>query len=200
MESFYNLLSSTTFLTILAAWIIYRVGVWNERNNILEGIKKEIDLHKSWVGNPYYDGVIPQNSNWHHKNYVVFKLSTVAIDNAIEKGPGIFLNNNLLNQLIGYRQQINQFNQLIDVAMMFQSNSELWKSKPDKSLELRMVEVTEQIHWYGINNSNKPFAYRYFKSVTKELKLERESKVLPIIWLLLNINLFSIKRGIIKFL
>lgn len=202
MENFINWITTAnsnwiTILTIFAAWLIFRLGVSLERKSILDGLVKELDLHKNWMGNQYPDQIVPIGSSWNQLNYVVFQLSTVAIDNAIARGPHLFLNRQLMTELIGYRQMVNQFNQLIEVQQTFQANIELWdrsQARVNRLVRNRMLDLTGQIHWYGISDSSKLFGYTYFQAVNKELIEENKSKIAPIIWAVTNINLFWFKK------
>jgi hypothetical protein len=206
MENFLKFLQDSrnsnliAVIAILVGWLIWRLGVWTQRRSVIDSLTKELDLHKGWVGNQYYNGIIPAGSNWHLLSYVVFKLSTEAVDNAIAQGPSLFLNKQLITQLIGYRQRVNQFNQLVDAAMDFQANPDIWKPRPNRALVKRMLDLTCQIHWYGISNSNEPLTYTYFVLVNQELEIEKSTKVLPFLWFLLGINLLGVKRFLIKYL
>jgi|GEM_PF-2669668 len=177
---------------ILIGWVIYRLNLWVQRKAILYSVAEELKLHGSWVNSEYSNGDI--DPSWHQKGYVVFKLSTVAIDNAIAQGSGLFLNIEVIPHLTGYRQRVIQFNQLIDLSLTYQSNVDLWKKTTNVYVEKRMFELICQIHWYGISNRNKPFAYTYFNKVNTELNKELSSHIIPLIWLLFNINFFPIKK------
>lgn len=188
---FYNT-NLIALAAIVITWLTYRFGIWSKRNSILSSIQKELELHKGWVGTEYTTKV-SYDPSWKQLGYVVFKISTIAIDNAISQGSDVFLNKDLLESLIGYRQRVIQFNQLIDETMEFQSNPELWKN-PTKKLKDRMHDLTCQVHWYGIGDSKQPLTYTYFQLTKYNLQKELDSKIIPIIWLITNVNIFWIKK------
>lgn len=209
MEFFINLydqISKDSFLTALSVgglitWIFYRIGKADERNTVLESFAKEIGIHSQWMSNQYPDHVFT-DSNWRNLNYIVFKLSTVAIDNAISKGPSLFLNKDLVTELVIYRQLVNNFNQIIESAQQFQSGSDLWKNKkPPKKLADRMAELTGLIHWYGIGNSmQSSSAHNAFDRINHNLQDERNTRIIGMIWFITSINLFRFKRFIVNYL
>ncbi|MFH1535511.1 MAG: hypothetical protein ABIC96_00345 [Patescibacteria group bacterium] len=190
MESYFS--NEIAVTAIIITWFIYRFGIWSKRISVLNSIQKELELHKDWV-NPEYTTNVSYDPSWKDLGYVVFKISTVAIDNAITQGNDVLLNKDLLESLIGYRQRVVQFNQLIDEAINFQSNPELW-DKPTKKLQNRMLELTCQVHWYGIGDSKQPLTHTYLKLTKQNLQKELDSKFIPLIWLITNINFFGIKK------
>jgi len=114
-------------LALLVAWLVYRVDHWSERRGVIRGLEAELDMHGSWVGNQYCE---KDRGSWPNPDYMVFKLSTVAVDNAIARGPSLFLNRDLSTSLIRYRQVVSHLNQLIDKQMAFQANPDLWAPNP----------------------------------------------------------------------
>lgn len=180
-------------IALIVTWIVFRMTAWSKRQSTVKGVASELDLHKHWVGNEYTTA-ITFDPTWKFLNYVVFRISTVAIDNAIAQGDEVLLNKKLIERLVGYRQRAIQLNQLIDVAAQFQSNGELWKSNPTSSHKHRMHDLICQMHWYGIGDSKGDSAYKHFKLLEVELLKESNSKFLPLIWFFTGINIFWIKR------
>ncbi len=180
-------------ISILIAWVIYRLGVWIQRRAVLKSIGDEINLHANWVESEYSTNKTFDPA-WKSPTYVVFKLSTTAIDYAIQSGPSLFLNDSLITALVGYKQRVNQFNQLIDAAMTYQANLELWVKNPKKRTLDRMHELTCQVHWYGIGDKNEDLTHAHFKYLQSELQKEIDSKIFPLIWLITNVNLFWLKK------
>lgn len=205
-DNFFDYLSDQShqgplaFFAIVISWLIYRLGVWAERDRVLLSLSKELELHGSWLSSSYEDGKVL--APWKEKSYVVFKLSTVAVDNAIVVGPSLFLNSSLIESLVGYRQRINQFNQLIDSAMTYQANSGLWQKENQGIEDDRMTMLTGLVHWYGIgvNNPERPFGHFYYLQVRKEIESERSSIFLPIVWFLTGFNFFKFKKWFCKYL
>lgn len=205
-DGFFNYISNQSnqgqlaLFAIIASWLIYRLGVWTERNRVLLSLSKELELHAAWLNSSYEDGKVA-DPGWNEKSYIVFKLSTVATDHAITVGPNLFLNKNLIESMVGYRQRVSQFNQLIEAAMIYQANYDLW-TRGSEDVDLHMMNLTGQIHWYGIgtNNSNRQFGHYYYLKVKHELQQEQSSIFLPILWFLTNLNLFRVKRWLCKYL
>lgn len=179
-------------LGVLVAWLVYRFDRWSERRGVLTALENELELHRIWVGNAY--GVSKRGS-WTNPAEMVFKLATVAVDNAIVRGPSLFLNRDLGARLVGYRQVASHMNQLIDQAIAVQSNAEVWVAHPHPELLARLLGMIEAIHLQGIGDLNPPFAaHWHFQRVVTEMNREKRSKVLPFIWAVTGVNLFFLKR------
>jgi hypothetical protein len=181
-------------LALVAAWIIFRIDRWSERRGVLRGVEAELAMHALWVGNQYSE---KDRGSWPNPDYTVFKLATVAIDNAIARGPSLFLNRDLSTSLIMYRQVVSHFNQWIDKLMAFQANPELWVKTPSPDLVKSAVQLIEALHIAGIGDASlqhPPAAYLHYVQVTNQLQRENDSKVLPLIWLVIGINLFGPKH------
>jgi hypothetical protein len=105
-------------VALLAAWIVYRLQRREEREGVLSGLIAELQLQEDWVGHAGY----PAGSWKDHSpkwwadaaDALVYKLSTVATDNAIQVGPSLFINRDLVRALVQYRQRANQLNQVVD--------------------------------------------------------------------------------------
>lgn len=206
LDNIYIQISKDNFLialiaAFLVAWTFYRLAKREERSIILESLTKELNLHSYWMNGQYFTSIFSDPS-WKDPKYIVFKLSTIAIDNAISKGALIFLNKDLVLDLTVYKQKVSQFNQLVDAAQQFQSNINLWQRKNiNKKLLVRMAELTGTIHWYGVGNSSESYsAHNAFMRVHLALEEEKNTKLFWFIWLLFAINLFRIKKLLIKFL
>ena len=178
---------------IIVAWIIYRAGPWNERRGVIRGLEAELDMHGTWVGSPYGDN---DRGSWPNPDYMVYKLATVATDNAIARGPSLFLNTDLTIILVRYRQVVGHLNQLIDKAMDFQANPELWDGSAPPDMVKSAIQLIESIHIQGIGDLTLAYpagAHAFYKIVMTQLDLEKKTKVLPVIWALTGINLFFLK-------
>jgi hypothetical protein len=179
---------------LLVAWLIYRFDRWSIRRGVLHGLEAELRVHGQWVGNAYGEG---DRGRWPNPDYMVFKLVTVATDDAIARGPGLFLNRDLPIALVNYRQVVGHVNQLIDKQMDFQSNPELYGPNPPARLVAAAVQMTESIHIQGIGDAtlqHRPAAFLFYAQVMDRLSREGDSKVLPLIWLATGLNLWFLKR------
>jgi hypothetical protein len=174
-------------------WLVYRAGQWNERQGVIRGLEAELDMHGRWVGTQYFE---KDRGHW-DADYVVFKLSTVATDNAIVRGPGLFLNRDLTVALVSYRQVVGHVNQLIDKATDFQVVAELWRKPRAAEQAAAAQQLVESVHVAGIGNETleqKPAAYVFFKMVMQQLRLEHDSGALALLWAVFGLN-FSFVKG-----
>jgi hypothetical protein len=175
-------------------WLVYRAGQWNERQSIIHGLEAELALHGKWVGTPYTED---DRGSW-DANYMVFKLSTVAVDNAITRGPGLFLNPNLTVTLVSYRQVIGHLNQTIDKATDFQVAAELWRNPAPAEQVAAAKQLVDSVHIVGIGADEglqqKPAAHAFFTIVNTQLGLDQESRALAVLWVVFGIN-FSFVKG-----
>ena len=187
-------------LTVLAVlgvgvvWIVYRLERWSTRAAVLEGLRNELSLHSLWVGKPY---PLALHGSWKEKTYLVHRLGTVAIDDAIVRGPGILLNRQLGINLVIYRQVLTHFNQLIDQAMAFQARPELWVANPSKHMVDHMLELIEAVHLAGIGgdqDGDNKAAHWYFKHVETELEQEDKIRVMTVVWGVTAINFRFLRR------
>ncbi len=134
---------------LLVAWLVYRAGPWTERNGVIRGLEAELNMNGSWVGNAYS---AQDRGSWPNPDYMVYKLATVAVDNAIARGPALFLNRDLTSALVRYRQVVSHLNQLIDKASDFQSNADLWRAHPSRELIASAIQLIESVHIQGIGD------------------------------------------------
>jgi hypothetical protein len=171
------------------AWFIYRHNAWRQRQGVLSALRRELELHESWVGTEYIRGVTPRG--WWETEYdrIAFKLSTVAIDAAIATGPSLFLNRQLVTALVGYRQRVLGFNQLVDRAAAFQASPELYRRFPRSRLVARMKQLLDAIHFRGVGHGDESLADEgqgkanyYFKQVSREVEREERLRVRSVIW------------------
>jgi len=184
-------------LGILVVWAVFRLDRWGQRTAVLDGLRNELGLHKAWVGTAY-PGTM--HGTWTDPSYLVHKLGTVAIDDAIVRGPGVLLNPQLGINLVVYRQVVGQFNQLIEQAMLFQANAELWRANPPPAITARMIELIEAVHIAGIGDlTAQKSAHWYFTQAEAELVRELNYRALAIVWAVTGVNLLFVsdwRRGL----
>jgi hypothetical protein len=169
-------------IALLAAWIVYRLQRREEREGVLAALSAELALHDLWVGGNGYTawshswwslGSSSGVEDWHK---IVYKLSTVATDNAIQVGPSLFINQGLVATLVQYRQRASQFNQLIDDVAAFRASPQLWlPSKELGSLRTQLETLVAMVHLSGIaDRSVYPYgANAAFHAVDDALRVER---------------------------
>jgi hypothetical protein len=178
---------------VLVAWIVYRAGQWNERQGVIRGLEAELKMHGQWVGKPYGE---KDRGSW-DPDYMVFKLSTVATDNAIARGPGLFLNSNLTVILVSYRQVVAHLNQIIDKTTDFQVVAELWRDPRPADQVTAAKQLVDSVHIQGIGDDSglqqKPAAHFFFKQVLEQLRLENDSRALRVMWAITGLNLFVLR-------
>lgn len=188
-------LSSAEKVALLGAivvWLVYRADRWSQRRGLLVGVVNEVSLHKPWIGNAY-----PANLRGSFKDptHMVYKVGTVAIDDAIVRGASLLLNRQLFDSLVVYRQVVGNFNQLIDQAMSFQANPELWTANPPQGMVDHMLELIEGVHLLGIGDlTNKASHWMLVKQVEPALDDELASQVVPVIWAVTGVNLFFLRH------
>ena len=153
-------------LALVVAWLVYRIDRWSERRGVIRGLEAELDMHGAWVGNQYNES---HRGTWPDPDYLVFKLVTVALDNAIARGPSLFLNRDLSITLVRYSQVVGHFNQLIDRLMAFQATPELWSPHPPAHMVAYAVGLIKSIHIGGIGDASMwqpASAYVFYMQVT----------------------------------
>ncbi len=196
LTQFWGALSSSEKIAvvgIVVAWIVYRADRFTQRGGLLNGIKDELALHKPWLGKPYLPN---SRASFTDKSHMPYKLGTVAIDDAIARGPSLFLNNQLSASLVVYRQLVGHFNQLVDQTMALQAAPELWLPNPPPDLEAEVLTRIAAIHILGIGDltTNKAAHWSLVELLEPSLKAELDSKVLPWVWAVSGFNLFFLKR------
>ena len=178
---------------VIIVWLVYRAGQWSERQGVLRGLEAELEMHGNWVGTAYSE---KDRGRWREPDYMVYKLATVAVDNAIAKGPGLFLNNDLTVSLIRYRQVISHLNQLIDKTTNFQIAADIWRT-PRPADEVRAaIQLIESVHIQGIGGmdlSQRAGAHAFFKLVNDQLRRETSAPAYSVIWALSGLNLSFVK-------
>lgn len=188
---------AVALVAVLVAWYVYRDNLRSQRKGVLDSLDRELEMHRTWVDNEY-PGVAPR---WWEENdtrlltTTIFKLSIVAVDAAIANGPSLFLNRQLLPALVGYRQTVGQFNQLVDQAQALEANSELWHRFPSRRLIRRLRGLVRAAHDGGIGHSTGSGAYHYFQQATLALRRERRMRVRAAIWLALGLRFRTGSRG-----
>ena len=188
-----NFINENPILAIIAGWLVYRFGIWSERKNILLSLPIELEIHAWWFNQEYKVTKIEDI------NYFVFKVATTTLDNAIIRGSVLFINSGLIEALITYKQKITSFNQLVDSAQSFYSNSDLHSSSTEEKLKKHMTDLIQDIHVVGIGSSTTRAAYSGYTLLMKEIEKERNLYILPFIWTLTGINLFKFKEFIYKY-
>jgi hypothetical protein len=190
----WNLLTAGEKVALFGAaivWVVYRADRWSQRKGLINGVSSELTLHKPWVGKPYP----PTKGNW-DKTHMPYKLATIAIDDAIVRGPSLFLNRDLSSDLVVYRQLIGHYNQLVDQLMAFQAATpQLWVQSPPQHLLDRVLELIAAAHLLGIGDiANSKAAHWGYVEAGDELGREQTTKVLPVIWAITGFNFFFLKR------
>ena len=181
------------FAALLVAWLLYRLDRSTQRSGVLRGLEVELEMHGRWVSNPYNES---DRGSWPDPDYLVFKLVTVATDDAIARGPSLFLSRDLSAALINYRQVIGHLNQLIDKQMDFQANPELYDPHRPQYLVDAAVQMTESIHIQGIGDASlqhPPAAYLFYEQLMDRLGRERDAPKLAAVWCVTGLNLLPLK-------
>ena len=184
------------FAALIIAWLLYRFDRWRQRSGVLHGLAVELNMHGRWVGNPYNEA---DRASWPDPDYLVFKLVTVATDDAIARGPALFLNPDLSPALINYRQVIGHFNQLIDKQMDFQANVDLYRPDRAQYLVTAAVQMTESIHIQGIGDASlqhPPAAFLFYRQVVARLERERRLRIVAALWFVTGLNLYPLRRAL----
>jgi len=176
----------------VAAWIGYRAGRWSERRGVLAELDAELLMHANLVGTPY--GELDRGT-WSDPDYVVYKLSTVAVDNAIVRGPALFLNKDLGPALVRYRQVISQLNQMIDRITNLQVAA-VTGSKPRPPDQVKAaIQLLESVHLQGIGDhgtSKQAGAHVFHNFAQDELRREQDSIAVSAVWAVSGLNLSSL--------
>jgi hypothetical protein len=186
-----NALLLVTIGGVLLAWLVYRGGKASQREGVIAALRQELKLHVMWAKGPYTKGVTQPAQEWWRTlspRGIVFKLTTEATDSAIANGPDLFLNRRILVALVEYRQAVGHLNQLIDRAMLFQANSQLFRLWPSPRIKARMTEVLGAIHYDGIGDDRTEAVHFHHAKLDKELRCEESLRFRVAIWILLGIR------------
>ena len=191
-------------MTLLAAWVVYRFQRREEREGVLSPLIAELQLHEDWVGRGGYPPGIwaaGQSALWWHGqpgeiDTVVYKLSTVATDGAIELGPALFINRGPVRALVNYRQRAHQLNQLIDDMAAFRATAELYLPPHDQpsqdrrdALRARLDGLARGIHEGGIGDHSGDGANHHYHELRRALRAERTASCWRwLLWFLLGIS------------
>ena len=160
-------------LGVIVAWFVYRADRWTERRGVIRALESELDMHRLWLRNPYSADAA---GTWTSLDHMPFKLATVAVDNAIVRGPSLFLNPGLGISLVGYRQGASNLNQMIDRLMALQGNAELWVPNPPPELKRFVIAQIEAVHIRGIGDDELVVgAHALYLRVREDLDTERKS-------------------------
>ena len=174
---------------VLVAWFVYRGAKLSERNGVLAALRQELQLHQMWAKGPYPRGVTQPAQEWWRTispRGTVFKLTTAATDSAVVNGPDLFLNRGLLVALVEYRQVVGHFNQLIDRAMLFQANPQLFRLWPSPRLKARMIDLLSSIHYEGIGDDKTEAVHFHHAKLDKELRCEESLRLRVALWVVIG--------------
>jgi hypothetical protein len=181
---------SGLLVALLATWVVYRFQRREEREGVLSALIAELQLHEAWVGQASYPkGVWAGGYStvwWKGKpgetDNVVFKLSMIATDNAIQVGPALFINRDLVRALVNYRQRAQQLNQLIDDMAAFRATAQLWLQAADQGakttremLWTRLDSLAGLVHEGGIGDHAGDGANYHYHELRDALRAERTS-------------------------
>lgn len=164
---------------LLIAWFVYRLQRSEERRGVLSALVAELQLQEDWVGRggygswseDWWDDPAGGPRTWTN---VVFKLSTVATDNAIQAGPALFVREDLVRTLVRYRQRAHQLNQLIDDMAAFRAAPDLWvESDRQEELRRHLSVLARMVHEGGIGNHTGDGANRHYLGLREALRAER---------------------------
>lgn len=194
--------SASIILPGITAWILYRIGVYNTRGNVLNSIDPDVDVHQSWLRTAWPEKRTKEiEANKDFFRSIVFKIETTGIESAITRGGNLFLNPDLIKSLVNYNQSISNLNQLINLYQNFISHAEIWdKTSLREEYVPRALKLYIVLHIGGIGGIDDTGAHTAYQSFRKEFGKEKSSKVLPLIWLLTGINLFRLKEWVCKYL
>ena len=191
---------SSVIITAIVAWIIYRLGIWHTRSSVLNAIQAELDegvqywLQTDWPDNRSQE--IREDKELLRK--IVFKIESLAIGNSIATAGSLFTNPDLIKALVSAKQALSNFNQGVDLHHNFLSNAEVWDSiKPE--IKKRAEDLLVVVHKL-IGGENDGQARTAYINLRKELEKEKNSKIVPFIWLLTGLNFFGLKRFICRYL
>lgn len=175
--------AAALLVALLAAWIVYRVQRREEREGLLAALVAELQLHEGWVGGQGYTAKTWQPDEWFqdaqtgkadwHK--IVYKVSTVAVDDAIQSGPSLFINQGLVFALTQYRQRAQQLNQLIDDMAAFRASAEVWLPPDKPAARAQLKALADMIHLGGIGDQTEyPYGANFaYTVVRQQLRKER---------------------------
>ncbi len=175
-------------LAVAAGWLTYRLAQASVRDGVIRALRTELALHRFWTGNEWPEKQVAKDGSWENPRYSVFKLSTVAIDNAITQGPSLFLSRELVGLVVRYRQMLQHLNQLIEKASALQVG--LADGQATGFLIDRIRRQTEAIHWEGIGDRNRRAAHFYYYQTCEELKIETNVPVSFSIWFLTGVRVY----------
>ncbi|MEJ0021258.1 MAG: hypothetical protein WDN47_01610 [Candidatus Doudnabacteria bacterium] len=190
---------SSVVITAIVAWIIYRLGIWHTRSSVLNAIQAELDegvqywLSTNWPESRSQE--IREDKELLRK--IVFKIESLAIDNSIATAGSLFTNPELIKTLVSAKQALSNFNQGVALHHNFLSNAEVWDNiKPE--IKKRAEDLLVVVHKL-IGGEHDGQARTAYLSLRKELEKEKNSKVVPFIWLLTGLNFFRLKRFICRY-
>ena len=191
---------SSVIITAIVAWIIYRLGIWHARGGKLNAIQVELDeVVQYWLRTDWPDSrsqEIREDKEMLRK--IVFKIESIAIDNSIATGGSLFINPEFIKALASAKQALSNFNQAVDLHHNFLSNAEVWDNiKPE--IKKRAEDLLVVVHKL-IGGEPDGQARTAYLNLRKELEKEKNSKVVPFIWLLTGLNFFRLKQFVCKYL
>lgn len=193
---------ASVIIAALVAWIIHRFEIWHARGSLLNAIESEFnEAHQYWLRTDWSkDREKELRENKDFLRQIVFKIETTAISQGINSGGNLFVNSELIKKIVAYKQAISSLNQLIDLYNGFVTNVELWdKAAPSEAVD-RAQNLYVTIHIGGIGGYNDNGARKAYLDIRTEIDKEKNSKIIPIIWLVTGINLFKLKEFFCKYL
>jgi hypothetical protein len=165
---------------LLAAWLVYRLQRREEREGVLSALVAELQLQEDWVGRGGYPAGSwkDRSAQWwgDAADALVYKLSTVATDNAIQVGPSLFVNRDLVRALVHFRQRAHQVNQVIDDMAACRATPELWIQADERTttqLRTRLDMLAGMIHENAIGDKAGDGANHHYHAVRDALRAER---------------------------
>ena len=186
-------MASAILITFIITWFFYRISKSGERYSVITSLIEELKIHSEWMEGDYPPNKVPKE--WKNSSYLVLKLSTVATDLTIEKAGAVFLNPDLIAELTNYRQKVESFKQLIDSAMNFQADTELWKNKVNTSYKKRIDFLITRIHEKGVGTSTDSDSARAtFIRVREKLNIEAKFRWNLFLWFFTGINIYGVYR------
>jgi hypothetical protein len=177
---------------VVTAWWIYRLGQSSQRAGVIQALRKELGMHSNWFATEHPNEVVPNGQGWERLTYGIYRLSTVAVDNAITQGPGLFLSQELTTLLVGYRQMVHHFNQLNETASSLQI--EVASGRPSEYLIQRFLTQTQKVHWLGIGDRFSHSAHYYFYETVQELMVETRAPFSWCVWFVAGLRIYAVER------
>lgn len=174
-------LASSLAVALVATWVVYRFQRREEREGVISALVAELELHDACVGGVGYSPggwmAAMGGPSWADSpdlNKLVYKLSMVATDHAIEAGPALFIDRGLVRALVLYRQRADTLNRCIDDMSAFRANGDLWlPSTRQTALRDQLDVLAGMLHEGGIGNMAGDGANHHYHLLRRALRDER---------------------------